>query len=104
MAEDEVVKRLTARWTCGGCGAVYNLITKPPKEDGKCDACQAALVQRSDDTEVTVRKRLMVFNDLTAPLLSYYKHAHEYFEVDGAAPMDDVTKALETVLLSVKKA
>ena len=98
MDEGEVVKRLTARRTCGGCGAVYNIITKPPKEDGKCDACQAALVQRSDDTEVTVRKRLMVFNDLTAPLISYYKHAHDYFEVDGAAQMDAVTKALMDIL------
>lgn len=98
MDEEVVVKRLTSRWTCGGCGAVYNLLTKPPKEEGKCDACQAALIQRSDDTETTVRKRQMVFNDLTAPLISYYKHAHEYFEVDGAAPMEDVTKALLDVL------
>jgi adenylate kinase len=103
MAEAEVVKRLTARWTCGGCGAVYNLLTKPPQAEGKCDLCQAALVQRSDDTEATVRKRLMVFNDLTAPLISYYKHAHDYFEVDGAQPMEAVTAAIESALASAKK-
>lgn len=104
MNEDEVVRRLTARRTCGGCGAVYNLLTKPPQAEGKCDACSAALVQRSDDSEATVRKRLMVFNDLTAPLISYYKHAHDYFEVDGSQAMDAVTKALEGILTAAKKA
>ncbi|MBI3298014.1 MAG: adenylate kinase [Elusimicrobia bacterium] len=98
MKEDEVVRRLTSRRTCGSCGAVYNLLTKPPREEGKCDACGAALVQRSDDTEATVRKRLMVFNDLTAPLISYYKHAHDFFEVDGGRDMAVVTEDLSKIL------
>lgn len=102
MGEDEVVKRLTSRWTCGGCGAVYNLLTKPPQAEGKCDACAAALIQRSDDSEATVRRRLMVFNDLTAPLISYYKHAHDYFEVEGSQPMEDVTRELEGILAAKK--
>ncbi|MBI2362868.1 MAG: nucleoside monophosphate kinase, partial [Elusimicrobia bacterium] len=46
MKEDVVVRRLTARRTCGGCGAVFNLDTRPPREEGKCDACGAALAQR----------------------------------------------------------
>ena len=98
MNESEVVKRLTSRRTCGGCGAVYNLLTKPPREEGKCDSCAAALVQRSDDSEATVKKRLMVFNDLTAPLVSYYKHAHDFHEVDGGRDAALVTSDLEAIL------
>ncbi|MDE2290826.1 MAG: adenylate kinase [Elusimicrobia bacterium] len=98
MDEEEVVKRLTSRRTCGSCGAVYNVVTKPPKVEGTCDVCGAALVQREDDSEATVRKRQMVFNDLTAPLVSYYRHAHDLFEVDGAQSPEAVSKAIETIL------
>ncbi|MBI5594980.1 MAG: adenylate kinase [Elusimicrobia bacterium] len=98
MKEDVVVRRLTSRRTCGGCGAVFNLDTRPPREEGKCDACGAALTQRNDDTEATVRKRLMVFNDLTAPLISYYKHAHDFYDVDGGRSPEAVTKELEGIL------
>lgn len=97
MNESEVIKRLTSRRTCGGCGAVFNLLTKAPREEGKCDSCAAALVQRSDDTEVTVKKRLMVFNDLTAPLVSYYKHSHEFHEVDGGRDAALVTADLAAI-------
>lgn len=100
MKEDEVVKRLSSRRTCGGCGAVYNVLTRPPKVEGKCDACGGALTQRGDDAEATVRKRLMVFNDLTAPLISYYRHAHEYHEVDGGRDAAAVSAELERILSS----
>ena len=98
MKEEAVISRLTSRRTCGGCGAVFNINTRPPREEGKCDSCGGALTQRNDDTEATVRKRLMVFNDLTAPLISYYRHAHDYFEVDGARAPESVTKELEGIL------
>ena len=101
MREDAVVSRLTSRRTCQSCGAVYNALTRPPREEGKCDTCQGPVVQRGDDSEATVRKRLMVFNDLTAPLVSYYRHAHDFHEVDGARSADDVTAALEAILAAL---
>lgn len=69
-----LLERLTARRMCSNkaCGAIYNVISLKPKVDGVCDRCGAALYQRSDDTEATVRNRLVVYNDQTAPLIEYY--------------------------------
>lgn len=91
MREGEVVSRLTSRRSCSKCGQVFNVATRPPKVEGKCDACGADLVQREDDSEATVRKRLMVYEDLTQPLVAYYRNEHEFQQVEGARPAEQVT-------------
>lgn len=70
-----LLKRLTARWMCSNkaCGAIYNVIALPPKVAGVCDRCGASLYQRSDDCEETVRNRLRVYAEQTAPLIDYYE-------------------------------
>ena len=70
-----LLKRLTARWMCSNkeCGAIYNVIALPPKTAGVCDRCGAALYQRSDDREETVRNRLQVYATQTAPLIDFYE-------------------------------
>jgi adenylate kinase len=70
---DELMERLCGRRTCTGCGAMYHIKFHVPKEDGKCDKCGTALIQRDDDKEETIRKRLENYNKATAPLLDYYK-------------------------------
>ena len=98
MDENAIVERITARRSCPNCGEVYNLRAKPPRVEGKCDKCGTALVQRSDDQEHTVRKRLMVYEDLTRPLVAYYRSEHIFNEIDGNKPMQQVTAALTALI------
>jgi len=70
---DEIVARITNRRTCPACNAVYHLKANPPAKAGICDQCGGALVQRPDDTEATVRKRLAVYEDSTRPLIDLYQ-------------------------------
>lgn len=98
---DEIVRRLTARRNCAGCGELYNTLTKPPRSAGRCDGCGGTLSQREDDTEAVVRKRLVVYEDLTRPLVTHYKSAGGslfYEEVDGSLPVEGVTQKLVEVL------
>jgi adenylate kinase len=86
-----IVARLSRRLACPKCGAVYNLDTDKPKKSGVCDVCGTGLVQRSDDEESTVRRRLEVYRAQTAPLLAYYESAGVPMHiVDGDRPVDEV--------------
>jgi adenylate kinase len=83
VGEEEVVRRLAGRWTCRNCGAVYHQVFSPPKEAGKCDRCGGELYQRDDDKPETVRNRLRVYTQQTAPLIDYYKKQDKLLEVNG---------------------
>jgi adenylate kinase len=72
-AEDELVRRLSGRWTCRNCQAVYNIISNPPDEEGRCDVCGGELYQRADDVPETVRNRIQVYRLQTSPLIDYYR-------------------------------
>ena len=72
VLEDEVVKRLSSRWSCPSCSSVYNLISSPPTVSGICDNCGAKITQRNDDKEETVRVRLAVYFEQTEPLVDFY--------------------------------
>lgn len=73
VADDEIVRRLSGRVSCPSCKAVYNLYSDPPAEQGKCDRCGAGLTQRDDDREDTVRRRLAVYREQTAPVVAWYR-------------------------------
>ena len=87
---EELVRRLSGRRTCGSCGAAYHLTTAPPRRAGLCDRCGGALLQREDDREETIRKRLAVYREQTAPLVAYYRGRGLLREVDGRGDIDDV--------------
>ena len=87
---EELVRRLSGRRTCGGCGAAYHLETAPPRRAGLCDRCGGALLQREDDREETIRKRLAVYREQTAPLVAYYRGRGLLREVDGRGDIDGV--------------
>ena len=72
VPEDEIVARLTQRRTCPACNAIYHLVSKPPARPGLCDGCGAAMIQRSDDIEAVVRRRLAIYEETTRPLLDLY--------------------------------
>ncbi|MGA2285711.1 MAG: adenylate kinase [Dehalococcoidia bacterium] len=94
VGEEEVVRRLAGRWTCRQCGAVYHEAFSPPKEPGKCDRCGGELYQRDDDKPETVRNRLGVYNQQTAPLIDYYRGQAKLVEVNGEAGAEAVGKDL----------
>lgn len=73
VPEREIVTRLTARRICRNCGKDYNIITNPPPGDNLCEICMSEIVQRADDTEATVKKRLKVYQEKTMPLKQYFK-------------------------------
>ncbi|HDM43608.1 MAG TPA: adenylate kinase [Candidatus Woesearchaeota archaeon] len=72
LSEEEIIKRLSNRRVCPKCGAIYNLISMPPKTPGICDKCGAALIQRDDDKPQAIRERLEVYKKQTEPVLEYY--------------------------------
>lgn len=86
--------RLSARWTNPRTGRTYNTVTNPPRVPGIDDEDGGPLVQREDDRPETVAKRLAVYEAQTAPLIDYYRRAGKLVEVDGLAPVDDVTRQI----------
>jgi adenylate kinase len=69
---EELVQRIAGRRSCATCGKIYNVTFDPPKVDGVCDVDGGELTQRADDNEVTVRNRIAVYEEQTAPLIGYY--------------------------------
>ena len=96
--EDVLIERLTSRWTCRANGHVFNEKTSPPKEDKKCDFDGSELYQRDDDKEETVKNRIQVYFNQTAPLISYYRNHGKLVEIDGTQTIDHVTEDLLTAL------
>jgi adenylate kinase len=95
---EAIVDRLSNRRTCESCKAVYNLINKAPKVDGKCDQCSGTLMQRDDDKPDTIRKRLDVYEQQTRPIIEFYKGKHTVHHVNGMLPIDEVTAAIEQLV------
>ena len=90
--EDEVVRRLSGRRTCRRCERVWHVMFDPPTRDGICDACGGELFQRDDDREETVRHRLDVYKQQTAPLVSYYADEGVLIGIDATGPVEEVTE------------
>ncbi len=94
-----LVARITGRFTCGNCGAVYHDVTKPPAVAGTCDACGSHdLRRRADDNEDALKTRLMEYYKKTSPLIGYYYAKGQLASVDGLAEMDAVAAAVSKVL------
>lgn len=98
---EALVERLTGRRTCGTCGAGFHVKFDAPKVAGRCDKCGGELLQRDDDQEATIRNRLEVYHQQTAPLVDYYAGAGLLTAVDGMAEMDAVQAEIGQVLQAV---
>ncbi|GAB4429585.1 MAG: hypothetical protein Kow002_18250 [Anaerolineales bacterium] len=92
--EKVLVERLSGRRTCREHGHVFNTIYSPPKQPGVCDHDGSELYQREDDKAETVMRRIQVYLEQTAPLISYYREAGTLVEIDGSQSIEDVTAAL----------
>ena len=95
ITDDAVVRRLTSRRVCRQCGEIYNTALKPTTKEGICDRCGGEVVQRADDREDVIRKRLAVFHEQTAPLIEYYSKQGIVVDVDATGGKDAVLKLLE---------
>ena len=89
---DEVVKRLSGRRTCKKCGHVWHLEYDPPSAAGICDRCGGELYQRDDDKAATVRHRLDVYAQQTAPLIDFYRGEDRLVSIDALGAVEDVTE------------
>jgi adenylate kinase len=90
--EDEVVRRLSGRRTCRRCGRVWHTAFDPPARPGICDDCGGELFQRDDDREETIRHRLEVYQQQTAPLISFYADEGILLGLDATGPVDEITE------------
>ena len=98
ISREDVVRRLSGRRSCSTCSAVYHIDYVPPKQEGRCDECGAALVQRSDDKRETVESRLTVYEEQTSPLIDYYKEKNMLAELDGTGSVEEVHSRLLALL------
>lgn len=96
VPKQDILKRMTSRRVCSNCNAVYNMLSKPPQRDGVCDQCgEAAIVQREDDTEDTVRRRLQIYEADTRPLIDYYDQKGLLHIVDGSRAVELVFQEIQ---------
>jgi adenylate kinase len=92
---EAVVERIAGRRTCRDCGKMYHARFDPPQEEGRCDCCGGELFLRDDDCEETVRRRLAVYQEQTAPLIAYYRTRGLLSEIDG---LQDIPKVQNQIL------
>lgn len=93
-SDQVIIKRLTGRLVCSKCGANFHSTNMPPKVKGLCDSCQGSLYQRSDDNEITVRKRLEVYKQEVASLIEYYKKAKKLHSLNADLGAEVVLKQI----------
>lgn len=99
VPDEQLMQRLTGRRSCPVCGEIYNIYSKPPREDSVCDFHpDARLQQRADDFEEKVRVRLETYNEQTHPLLEYYEKSGRLTRINGAGDVENIYRNLEQVI------
>lgn len=98
VPDEAIVKRMSGRRACVGCGGTYHIVFNPTKVEGKCDVCGGELVLRKDDAPETVQHRLEVYHDQTQPLIDYYKNEGIFKEVDGTQDLEKVFSDITEIL------
>lgn len=98
LDDDTIVRRLSGRRVCPNCGALYHMDFKPPKKDQVCDLCGTKLIQREDDREEVVRKRLDVYRRQTAEVVDFYKKENKLIYLDAGQDIERVYQELRKAL------
>ena len=98
VPDENIVRRMSGRRACVGCGATYHLEYAPTKKEGICDVCGGELILRDDDKPETVEKRLGVYHEQTQPLIDYYTNAGILKRVDGTVDIEEVFQAVVQIL------
>lgn len=98
MPIDNLIERIVNRRSCPACGAIFNVKTMTLKNEGKCDICDADLVQRADDNEETAKSRFNTYFEQTAPLIDLYEKRGNLVRVNAAGSIDEVFAELKKVI------
>ena len=98
MEDQAIIDRMAGRRVCAKCGATFHVVNIPPKKEGVCDNCGGDLELRDDDAPETVKKRLNVYHEQTAPLIEYYKKQGILHEIDGTLGIDGVAAKVAEIL------
>ncbi len=102
LSDEIIIERLTKRVVCETCGTPFHLIYSPPKQAGVCDRCQGTLIQRSDDSEAVINKRLLVYKEQTAPLIAFYSAQGLLHTVNCARNKDEIFADIISYLPAAK--
>lgn len=98
VPDKNIIRRMSGRRSCKDCGAIFHVVYNPPKKEDECDVCGGELVLRDDDKEETVKKRLDVYHEQTAPLIEHYKEAGSLYEIDGTQDIEVVFDKIKSIL------
>jgi len=98
VPDENIVKRMSGRRACPGCGATYHIVYAAPKKEGICDKCGSELYLRDDDAPGTVKKRLAVYHNQTQPLIRYYGSKKILRTVDGTKNLEEVFQDITKIL------
>ncbi len=99
LPREELKKRLTGRRSCSICGEIYNIYSKPPKQDNVCDFHpETHLTHRADDNEESVSTRLAIYDELTKPLLDYYEKTRRLEKVNGEGNLEEIYQAIDKLI------
>lgn len=98
VPDENIVKRMSGRRACVGCGATYHIEHIPPKKEGICNTCGMELILREDDKPETVQNRLNVYHSQTQPLIEFYQKKGILQTVDGTVDMKAVFDAIVAIL------
>lgn len=102
VSDQEVINRLSGRRVCEDCGATFHLEYDPPEKDMSCDQCGGELYQREDDTPETIKERLEVYQEQTAPLVDYYQDRDLLYSVTGEQDLEQVFAEITAILEELK--
>lgn len=99
VPREELMRRLTGRRSCPVCGEIYNVYSKPPKAEGRCDHHpDAELIHRADDNEESVGTRLSTYDELTKPLIDHYERSGRLSKVDGTGDVEQIYANIEKLV------
>jgi len=99
VPDNLIITRLSSRRSCKGCGQVYNLIFEPPDIAGKCNECNEDLYLREDDNPVTIKQRLTVYHEQTAPVINYYSNQGITKVIDAKGSIDEIKTEILTNII-----
>lgn len=102
--DNELVRRLSGRRTCQGCGRIWHVNYDPTSVDNQCDECGASLSQRDDDRPETIRRRLQVYREQTEPLVGFYAELGLLAVIDAVGTVDEVTLRAVQALMEAQSA
>lgn len=102
ISDEEVIKRNAYRRICVNCGQVYHILLNPPRTLGICDICGGKIIQRPDDREEVIKKRLLTYRRWTKPIIQYYRDKGILVNIDGTKSIDEVYHDIKKAILERK--